>query len=1528
MNKLMLLMACFCGMVLQALAGIEVSNTLPTNGKPEHLYTMVSGNGIYANGLTGTTKTESKYGQFAFYATGTTGQYLMYSYTAKKWVTYTQGGSYANQKNFVKMSEMKSETSKFIVKEYTSGLYELQPITSSGSGDKYLNWNGGIGSNPYDNENVTLGLWQDNGAKDGGSRWVFSEVLPPAEGAIPQLPTNLSQIQAKYGTATYDVAVLYPKQQDAVGKAQVAQDEDGKVITLYNNVLAASFVKERNYLWFGGSKAMNLQAGTEPFTIAFGTGYSVPASAMTLISVNVVDTVATANAVGGAEHYAGKAIVANYEYTYNSKKLEVLWRAVLRDGSHYLRTEMELKGDNVDMYNVIPLIYNVDTKAAGSKPHVVGNTRGAVLMSDKIFAGLEHPTAYNTVGEDTGNEDKYDLTKTYDDVALTAASWTDMEDSLVPARIKETTGKEPSDIREYTKEGYELEENQKVQVTLTYTSGNHKLYIGGVDMYSSLASNIDASDYHMGYTGSVHNKNVYTFIAPAKGTYTIRLMLDGVSESIDASSKLSVKVFTPKEGAIITNDIVPIKGRWSRNTTLAEGETWKISAVVGLVAQGQARRSFLAYSERERAVPWRANPAYISWYELNINRNNAAPGSEPNNMTANQVLDVVSHWYDKLYTPFGVAPNSFVIDDGWDSYGEWNFHAGFPHEMRDISAVAAKMNAGVGAWLGPVGGYGQSGTYRRNYWNQNDRGGMVLSNPKYYAAFKKAATNLVNNQGKKNDGTGSFQFFKFDGISAQFSATGPDEGDTGNENAEGIIRLERYVREELKRDIFFNTTVGTWASPFWFHYTDAVWRQENDYGTIGDNKIDRENWITYRDRLVYQNFVKNSPICPINTLMTHGFILSKFGAVSKNMDYEAARRELRCAFACGSGMVELYNDYALMNSIQNGQLWADLAECIKWQKANADVLPDAHWVGGNPWTGSKAEVYGWASWNGEKATFTLRNGSNSSQSIKLTLREALDIPASVKTSVVLRKAFLDQVALEGLTEGEAIDIDQQLTLTLPGSSVYVFDGRDKNTTEVKVSAINTNNDTYTLYVGETTGVQTTLAPEKVTNRMLEWKSSDENVATVYSGLIRAIKVGECNITITANDGSGVTKTIKVVVAEKPEEPYNTNFDKKAAATRSDRKITTINFKAGSGENKAISISNFTPYMDMTSTVLTCEPGEEISSSIVFTGSWMHGYVYIDTNKDQKFSYNEGNTDQQNTEVYSFGFYSGDFNNAASGVNSKGETITGSSRNLGSTVTNPVFKAPTTPGTYCIRFKLDWNSINPGGQVAADGTCTGANGILANGGGIIDMTLKVGNETDKFNITNAGYATFYTSDAYKMPKGVTGYTITSTKEDHLIAEPTYPEETLVPAMTALIVKGAEGEYTYEPVISSQTAIIGNKLHGTDAEETTHVDGNNVKYYKFAYNQSGDKLGFYWANETGAAFTNGAHKAFLALDFSTVQSQMRGFSLNDLFGGITSINNAVNTNNAVLRIYDINGRIINNMNGLSKGIYIVNGKKMIK
>ena len=104
------------------------------------------------------------------------------------------------------------------------------------------------------------------------------------------------------------------------------------------------------------------------------------------------------------------------------------------------------------------------------------------------------------------------------------------------------------------------------------------------------------------------------------------------------------------------------------------------------------------------------------------------------------------------------------------------------------------------------------------------------------------------------------------------------------------------------------------------------------------------------------------------------------------------------------------------------------------------MLPDIHWVGGNPWDGKQANIYGWAAWNGTKSVLTLRNPSTKEQTLRLTLREALDIPAYVKGAVTLQDAF-QQGRISGLPTGQAVDIDQELELALPGSSVFVYNGK-------------------------------------------------------------------------------------------------------------------------------------------------------------------------------------------------------------------------------------------------------------------------------------------------------------------------------------------------------------------------------------------------------------------------------------------------------------------------------------------------------
>lgn len=210
----------------------------------------------------------------------------------------------------------------------------------------------------------------------------------------------------------------------------------------------------------------------------------------------------------------------------------------------------------------------------------------------------------------------------------------------------------------------------------------------------------------------------------------------------------------------------------------------------------------------------------------------------------------------------------------------------------------------------------------------------------------------------------------------------------------------------------------------------------------------------------------------------------------------------------------------------------------------------------------------------------------------------------------------------------------------------------------------------------------------------------------------------------------------------------------------------------------------------------------------------------------------------------------------------------------------------------------------------------------------DLELSTYSGVGSFKITEAGYGTYYSSKAYTMPEGVKGYTITGNEGTSLVMKEAYAAGNVVPAKTALVVEGAANKYYTLVAESTDLTPADNKLHGSDKAETTYVDGTDVKYYKLSYNNEGNNLGFYWGSENGAAFTNGAHKAYLALDSETLLSQSRGFSLADLAHGVTTgINTTVKSATQSTFIYDLNGRRINSLNGAAKGVYIMNGQKVL-
>ena len=216
---------------------------------------------------------------------------------------------------------------------------------------------------------------------------------------------------------------------------------------------------------------------------------------------------------------------------------------------------------------------------------------------------------------------------------------------------------------------------------------------------------------------------------------------------------------------------------------------------------------------------------------------------------------------------------------------------------------------------------------------------------------------------------------------------------------------------------------------------------------------------------------------------------------------------------------------------------------------------------------------------------------------------------------------------------------------------------------------------------------------------------------------------------------------KVDAPEPPVEDYAINFDKDAKQNHSSRYSTSVSLQQEGKDKQTIEFGKtMNGYEDLTAGTekFTVEAGSEVTPSIGYVGEWMHGYVYIDLNNDKQFSFNADGADQTGTEVVSYSYYKDQ--------NSKGETVA-SSCNVNPM---PAFTAPTEPGTYRIRFKVDWDNIDAGGSVLS------TNHILNNGGGIYDATLEVvAPVTDGISTINAevanGEAQLFTVDGVQIAK---------------------------------------------------------------------------------------------------------------------------------------------------------------------------------
>ena len=133
-----------------------------------------------------------------------------------------------------------------------------------------------------------------------------------------------------------------------------------------------------------GNRTLTLPPGA--FALTLGDGRVIGADAMRVIRGPVAARLAPdPRASRLAERSAGQQVTVVLESA--APALRVTWRALLRDGSHYLRQTVTIEAKTQDVAIAGVRLFDLD--AAGSR--VVGTVKGSPVVSGNLFLGFEHP---------------------------------------------------------------------------------------------------------------------------------------------------------------------------------------------------------------------------------------------------------------------------------------------------------------------------------------------------------------------------------------------------------------------------------------------------------------------------------------------------------------------------------------------------------------------------------------------------------------------------------------------------------------------------------------------------------------------------------------------------------------------------------------------------------------------------------------------------------------------------------------------------------------------------------------------------------------------------------------------------------------------------------------------------------------------------------------------------------------------------------------------------------------------------------
>lgn len=206
------------------------------------------------------------------------------------------------------------------------------------------------------------------------------------------------------------------------------------------------------------------------------------------------------------------------------------------------------------------------------------------------------------------------------------------------------------------------------------------------------------------------------------------------------------------------------------------------------------------------------------------------------------------------------------------------------------------------------------------------------------------------------------------------------------------------------------------------------------------------------------------------------------------------------------------------------------------------------------------------------------------------------------------------------------------------------------------------------------------------------------------------------------------------------------------------------------------------------------------------------------------------------------------------------------------------------------------------------------------------------------VPDAGYTTFYYEKNWVMPEGMEGYLAIDeydyrTGRYEFLFEKVFEAGDIISSHQPLVLKANAGTYTINFTDEPTEGVLGSSLGGSvmrvNLADEFYYNHSEFYWYALSHDADGKNAGYYWVNEDGSAFTSAPFQAWLhvsSYQFDSPESAIKSYIFDDILNGTTAINTVAAPSRTDSAVYDLLGRRVNSTN--AKGIYVINGKKVVK